>query len=385
MTKAAAYINDIASFLPNNPVDNEHIEQVLGMVGGKPSRSRRLVLRSNGIKTRYYAIDPATGKYTHNNAQMTAEAVRDLIKKGGIKPEDMECLCCGTSSPDQLKPAHGHMVHGELASPPCEVVSTSGVCSSGMTAMKYAYMGVALGLHKTAVCTGSEFASSFMTAVNFEQEIKSRIARLEKSPEIAFEKDFLRWMLSDGAGAALICSKPNNNRISLRIDWIDYLSFAGDMPVCMYSGAIKKESDYLKGWREADNPLDAVKQGYFTVKQDARLLDKHVVKVTVGRALPSIAARRRLKPDDITWFLPHYSSEYFREKLQDSMTANSFAIPFDRWFTNLTKVGNIGSASIYLIMEELMYSGRLKKGDRLLCYIPESARFSVCYMHLTAT
>ena len=60
-----------------------------------------------------------------------------------------------------------------------------------------------------------------------------------------------------------------------------------------------------------------------------------------------------------------------------------FGIPMERWFTNLTHTGNIGSAAIYLILEELMYSGKLKKGDRLLCYVPESARFSVYYMHLT--
>jgi 3-oxoacyl-[acyl-carrier-protein] synthase-3 len=38
---------------------------------------------------------------------------------------------------------------------------------------------------------------------------------------------------------------------------------------------------------------------------------------------------------------------------------------------------------MYVILEELLYSGKLKAGDRLLCYIPESARFSICYMLLT--
>ncbi|MEK7841888.1 MAG: beta-ketoacyl-ACP synthase III [Deltaproteobacteria bacterium] len=379
----AVYINDIAGFLPNEPIGNDEIEHVLGMVGGKPSRSKKLVLRNNGIKTRYYAIDPQTGKYTHNNAQMTAEAVRALSKKSGFNLNDMEVLSCGTSSPDQFKPAHGQMVQGELGCPPCEVITTAGVCSSGMTAMKYGYMNVALGLSKTAVCAGSEFASSFMRGANFEPEIHARIDKLEKHPELGFEKDFLRWMLSDGAGAALISSKPNQNRISLRIDWIDYLSFAGDMQVCMYSGAIKQEDGYLKGWREADDPLDIIKQGYFSSKQDARLLDKHIISVSVERALLPIAAKRGLRADEIVWFLPHYSSEYFREKLYNSMASNGFNIPFNRWFTNLTVKGNVGAASIYLIIEELLYSGRLKKGDRLLCYIPESARFSICYMLLT--
>jgi len=58
-------------------------------------------------------------------------------------------------------------------------------------------------------------------------------------------------------------------------------------------------------------------------------------------------------------------------------------IPYGRWFTNLTEKGNTGSAAIYIILEELFSSGRLKPGQRLLCFIPESGRFSHCFMHLT--
>lgn len=383
MTAKSVYITDLAGFLPNAPVDNDNIERVLGMVGGKPSHSRRLVLRNNGIKTRYYAIDPATGRYTHNNAQLAAEAVRRLSAKSGISLNEVECLTCGTSSPDLLQPSHGQMVHGELGSHPCEVVTTAGVCSSGITSMKYAYMSVALGLTKNAVATGSECVSGFMRASNFEPEMKARIEKLEKHPAIGFEKDFLRWMLSDGAGAALLTNQPQAQKLSLRIEWMDYLSFAGDMPVCMYSGAIRQEDGTLKAWRESEDPMDVVRWNYMSVKQDARLLDEHIMKVSVERALIPIVKKRSLKPEDVTWFLPHYSSEYFRPRLHDTMSANGFGIPYERWFTNLTSKGNIGSAAIYLIIEELLDSGALRKGDRLLCYIPESARFSICYMLLT--
>ncbi len=377
------YINDLASFLPNAPVDNESIEKVLGMVGGKPSRSRKTVLRSNGIQMRHYAIDPNTGKFTHNNAQLTSEAIRSLVKKSRIGAGEIGCISCGTSSADQLQPSHGYMVHGELGYPPCEVSTSAGVCTSGMLAMKYGYMNVALGLTSHAVTSGSEFVSSFMRSVYFEPEIQDQIENLKKRPEIAFEKDFLRWMLSDGAGAALLSAKPNEGRHSLRIDWIDHVSFAGDMPVCMYSGAIKRDDGSLQSWREVDDLYDAIKGSYFAVKQDARLLGEHIIPVIVDRALLPIAAKRGLKAGDVTWFLPHYSSEYFRQRLHDGLAAGGFNIPFERWFTNLTSKGNVGSAAIYMIIEEMLYSGKLKKGDRLLCMIPESARFSVCYMLLT--
>jgi len=380
---ANVYITDLAGFLPNAPVANDQMEQVLGMVGGKPSRARRIMLRNNGIHTRYYAIDPFTGAYTHNNAQMAAQAVRGLLERSGLSPDRIDYLACGTAGPDQIKPAHGHMVHGELGWPPLEVVSTAGVCTSGMSAMKFAFLSVAGGLAHNAISTGSEFASSFMRATNFAPEMEAQLADIENRPELAFEKDFLRWMLSDGAGAALLGSAPDPDRLSLRVDWIEGLSFAGEMPTCMFSGAIKLADGRIKGWREAANPQDVLTQGYFAVKQDARMLNEQVLPATVQRALPPIARRHDLRAQDVTWFLPHYSSEYFRERLHDAMAACGFAIPMERWFSNLTSKGNIGSAAMYLILEELLYSGRLKKGDRLLCYIPESARFSVYYMQLT--
>ena len=380
---AKAYITDIASFLPNAPVSNDEIENVLGMVNGKPSRSRKIVLRNNGILTRHYAIDPATGGYTHTNAQLGAEAVRALVKKSGFDLNTLECLCTGTASPDLGQPAHGFMVHGELGTPPCEVFTAAAVCTSSATALRYAMLNVEAGQYKNAISLGSEFPSRYMRGRNFEPEMEGLVAELEQRPELGFEKDFLRWMLSDGAGAALVKPQPNPDRPSLRIDWIDLVSLAGDMPVCMHCGGNKRADGSMQYWHEAEDPLDIVRQGFYALKQDARLLSENVVTAWVDRAFMSIAKRRALKPDDITWFLPHYSSEYFRPRLHDRMAEKGFAIPYERWFTNLPRVGNIGSASMYLMMEELLYSGRLKAGDKLLCAIPESGRFIFCYMHLT--
>lgn len=380
---AKAYITDIASFLPNAPVGNDDIETVLGMVNGKPSRSRKIVLRNNGIQSRHYAIDPQTGRYTHTNAQLAATAARALAQKSGFDLNELECLCVGTSSPDLVQPSHGHMVHSELAIPPCEVHTSAAVCTSSMSALRYAMLNVRSGERRNAIGIGSEFPSRYMRGRNFEPEIDSFVAELEQRPELAFEKDFLRWMLSDGAGAVLVQPRPNSNRLSLRIDWIEMISLAGDMPVCMYCGGNKRADGSMQSWHEVENPLDIVRQGFYALKQDARLLNENILPAWIDRALVPVMQKRGVPANDITWFLPHYSSEYFRERLYERMKQKGFEIPQERWFSNLTRVGNVGSASIFLILEELFYSGRLKPGDRLLCAVPESARFSFCFMHLT--
>lgn len=379
----AVYITDVASFLPNAPVANDQMEKSLGMVNQLPSRTRRIILRNNKIEKRHYAIDPISGRQTHSNVQLTAEAIRKLKPYSDFSPADIECLCCGTSSPDQLMPGHAPMVHGELGGHPCEVLSASGICVAGMSALKYAWMSVACGQTDNAVATGSELASSFMRSSFCKPASSEKIEQLEKQESLSFDADFLRWMLSDGAGAVFLSKRPSDSSLSLRVEWIDMLSFAHELEPCMYAGANKNDDGTLQGWREQKSLEDAINNGSFTVKQDVKLLNKEIIKTAVDRTLPTLIAKHQLKPEQIDWFLPHYSSDYFRKGLHDRMADIGFAIPFKRWHTNLSQKGNTGSASIYIMLEELFHSGKLNKDEKLLCFIPESGRFSMCYMLLT--
>ena len=382
MADAQVYVTRTGAYLPNAPVGNDAMERILGQVGARPSRARRTILRSNGILSRHYAIDPVTLLFNDTNAGMTAKAVRALGSTGSALPP-IGCLACGTSIADQLMQGHGVMVHGELGWPACEVVSTGGICVAGMTALKYAYMAVASRQHRAAVATGSELSSASMRADAFSPEIEAKVESLEQHPELAFEKDFLRWMLSDGAGAVLLESAPLATGVSLRVDWLDILSYAGTMETCMYAGAVKQADGRLKGWQHFS--AEAIRCGsVMAVMQDVKLLHEEVVRHTVEKPLVSLTARRELRASDIDHFLPHYSSLYFRDKLHAGMRAAGLEIPLSRWFSMIETIGNAGSASIYVMLDALFRSGRIAPGQRLLCFVPESGRFSSAFLHLTA-
>lgn len=378
------FINDIAAFLPNNPVSNDEMEAVLGMINNLPSRTRKIVLRNNKIRTRYYAIDPVSKKPTHTNAQLTAEAVRLLNPYNEFLLDDVQYLSCGTSSPDQIMPGHGLMVQGELGVGPCEVVTTAGICLSGVTALKNAYMNVAMGFSGNAIATGSEMSSSFTRSQIGQSIDPQKIDEINKKPVLSFEEDFLRWMLSDGAGAMFLSNNPRENGLSLKIEWIEILSYANEFRTCMYAGASSNNGRGTKGWMEFLSLHDAVNDGVFNIKQDVKLLNENIITVSVNRALKHVMEKYSLDPEKISWFLPHYSSNYFRKPLQERMNEIGFAVPDSLWFTNLEYKGNTGAASIYIILEELFHSNKIKKGDSILCFIPESGRFSVGYMLLTA-
>jgi 3-oxoacyl-[acyl-carrier-protein] synthase-3 len=372
------FLTRTAAFLPFSPVSNEDIEEVLGRIGGKASRARRLILRSNGIQSRHYAIDRATGKLAMTNAQLTASAIRAL----GDDIGQVDCLATGTSLPDQLMPNHAVMVHGELGWPRLEVVACAGICLAGTAALKHAWLSVRAGDARRAVATGSELASAVMRGSNFEAELEHKLEALEARPEIAFEKDFLRWMLSDGAGAVLLEREPRGP-LSLRVEWIDLSSAAHELPVCMYAGADKNAEGGLDGWART-SPADWHRDSTFSVKQDVRLLNENIVRATLGEPLAAVIEKRGLKSKDIDWFLPHLSSNYFVEPVSRCLEAMGFAIPRERWFSNLAQKGNTGSASPYIMLDELFRSGRIQPGHKLLMFVPESGRFSSGFIYMEA-
>ena len=372
------YITKISKFLPNQPVSNDEMEAKLGEINGESSKAKRIVLRNNGIKQRYYALD-SQANATHTNAELVKNAIEGLYGDSLCKT-DIEVLSCGTSTPDQMLPSHTAMVHGLLANGNLEINSASGVCLAGMSSLKYGYMSVMSGNSNNAVCTGSERVSSWMRADKFSKEVEE-LKKLEEKPIIAFKKDFLRWMLSDGAGAFLLQNKPNNNSLSLRIDWMDGYSFAHELETCMYAGGDKQKDGTIKPWSDY-NVNELLEKSIFSIKQDVKLLDEFVLAKGV-ESMQMMFKKKNKNASDLDYFLPHISSYYFADKLKNLMKESNINIPESSWFTNLDKVGNIGAASIYLMLEELFASGKLKKGQKILLSVPESGRFSYMYAHLT--
>ncbi|CAK9094280.1 3-oxoacyl-[acyl-carrier-protein] synthase 1 (3-oxoacyl-[acyl-carrier-protein] synthase I) (Beta-ketoacyl-ACP synthase I) (KAS I), partial [Durusdinium trenchii] len=323
------------------------------------------VLDYNGIETRHYAIDPETGKPTHTNAQMTAEAVRRLLERTHMSADEIQCLVCGTSSADQVIPSHAAMVHGELGCTPCELVSTTGVCCSGMSAFKYGYMNVLSGLTENAITTGSELASISFRASRFTPQVERAVNEFNQEPMLAFENEFLRWMLSDGAGAVLISDSPSDDSLSLRVDWIELKSYANSAETCMYFGGVKTADGGLESFRGIDDPMDLVGGGYLSLGQDVRVLRENLPR-TVREIYLASQEKHALEPQEVDWFLPHYSSEGFREPLQQGLTEVDCDIPVDRWFTNLKSKGNTGSASIYIIRKSFSIRGGRNRRERVV-------------------
>lgn len=371
------YITKAAKYLPNEAVSNDEMEEYLGLINDNASKARRIILRNNKITNRYYAVDK-NGKSTHSNAELTRNAIVQLFDEK-FTDQDVEVLSCGTSSPDVIAPSHAAMVHGLLKNRSVELNSSMGICCSGMNALKYGFLSIRAGNSKNAICTGSEKVSTWLSAKKYNHEIVN-LKNLEEQPIIAFKKDFLRWMLSDGAGAFLLENKLGGD-ISLKIEWMESFSYAFELETCMYAGGDKLENGEIKPWSDF-TPEQWLNESVFAVKQDVKLLDEFILPKGV-QSMSEAMSKNNITADQIDYFLPHVSSHFFVDGLKKGLNEKGIVLTDEKWFMNLLRVGNVGSASIYIAVEELMNSGKLKKGNRILLSVPESGRFSFAYAYLT--
>lgn len=371
------FITKTASYFPNEPVGNEEMEDYLGLIGGKPSRVKNIILHQNGIKRRFYALNKKQG-ITHTNAEMAAASIKNMLPNPSER-DKVQVLACGTSSPDQFLPSHASMVHGEAFRQPMEIYSLAGVCMTSIAALKTCYMSIRSGNSWNAVCSTSELSSAALQSKSYEKEYED-MANASANPIIAFEKDFLRFMLSDGAACCLLEREPCRG-VALEIDWIECISYANKMPVCMYMGGELDSQGNLVGWKNFSID-DWEKNSIWALKQNVKILNIQAIPLFVD-AIERALSIHGTPEESIDYVIPHISSMYFYNVLAKELEERGINLPTSKWFTNLTTVGNIGAAAIFAALDELLKTKKLEDGEKILLLVPESGRFSYGVVLLT--
>jgi 3-oxoacyl-[acyl-carrier-protein] synthase III len=173
-----------------------------------------------------------------------------------------------------------------------------------------------------------------------------------------FMSVFLRFMLSDGAGALLLEGKPRRDGLSLKVDWTYSRSFANEAPLCM-----KLESEPRR------------------LSQDTKILVKYMAPLS-KRAVEGALFKYGETLDRYTVVLPHMSSYYFEPSVRRIMDELSPGRQVPYW-TNLRTAGNTGAASIFIMLDEYLKTQPVSSGDRILLFVPESGQFNCVVVSLS--
>lgn len=371
-----AYIIGTGVDLPGDPVGNDEMETYLGRVGGRASALGRRVLRWNGIESRHYALN-ADGAPTHTNAGMCAHAVRRAAQAAGMSLSGLGHLAAATTQGDLLVPGHAAQVHAELACGPLEIASFQSVCGSALMAAKSAWQAVRTGEAAAAAACAGEHASRWFRPHFFEGT-----ALVDDKGRVAMEAEYLRWTLSDGAGAIWLGPEPAKQGVSLRVDWIDIVSHADRFDPCMWAGAtLADRHDLQRAWPFL-GPQGAFNAGAVALQQDFTLL-KTIIRAWIGVYLEKVD-QGRIDPGAVDHLLLHYSAKSLLEEIVRLLTDTGAMIDEARWFNTLARTGNTGSASIWIMLDALLRERAPRPGETVLAVVPESGRGLVGFMHMTA-
>ena len=206
---------------------------------------------------RHYAIDEHGDDAAR--AAMAAAAIAAAWQRAVLRLRTVDC-CAPAPPAASAMPGFANMVQGELPRRPMDTSSHHGVCAAAWRR-----------------CSTRRGRWSWRRAAarwSWTSEVPSRLFKRSRfAPrgyDIDFDAHFLRWMLSDGAGAWLLEHAAAQRRRSLRLQLGAHRSFTGDYPVCMQVGLppARQPASYLDYASFAAAEAD----GAFLLRQDIRLL-----------------------------------------------------------------------------------------------------------------
>lgn len=356
------YITGTGSFLPGPPIDNNSIENYMGVIEGE-HLVKRQVLAANGIRSRHYALD-TNQKETYDVYQLAVMAARSCLS--GITPRvPISYLSAGTTHAPYSGPGIASIVHSQLAQQailpePVEANSNSGICTSSAMGVINAFRAIESGTHRSALCIGTEQSTQALKSTAFRLIQDTEVIKRDLKRSQWFMSVFLRFMLSDGAGAWLLESQAREERPCFRIDWTFARSYASEAPLCMHY----------------DNRSARL-------SQDVDVLSKYLF-VFASRFVTECFEVHNEKLDHYQIILPHLSSFFFQRKMERLLTqlcVDKCKQP--RTWTNLETAGNTGAASIFVMLDQFARTQKLRAGERLLLFIPESGQFNFVMISLT--
>ena len=317
----------------------------------------------NGIVQRHYAQDDRQ-QPTHDVYDLAARAAQACLAEQTPR-HPLSFLAVGTTYAPLAGPGIASLVHSRLklagvVDHPLEISSHGGICTASAAALVAAIRSVKLGEHKSALCIGTEHASEVLKS-SVIRPIDDRAEHSDVRKSQWFMSVFLRFMLSDGAGACVLEGEPRPEGLSLRVDWTHSLSFANEAPLCM----------------KLDNATRLL-------SQDVGILSRYFYRLA-EKFVAAALDRHQEQLDSYRMVLPHMSSFFFRRKMEKMMQelSGNANRPVPYW-TNLATAGNTGAASIYVMLNQFLKERPPVAGDRLLLFIPESGQFNFVLVSLTA-
>lgn len=305
-----AKITGIASYVPDDILTNDELAQMV-------DTSDEWITTRVGIKERRILREVGTG-----SSDLGARAVKALIEKTGVKPEDIEVIICATSNPDYRFPSTASIIAEKVGIKTTYGYDIQAACAGFLVALQAGAAYIQAGLYKKVIVVAAEKMSSM---INYKDRNTCPLF---------------------GDAAACVLLEPTDEQIGV-IDSVFHTDGIGLPHLVMTGGGSVRPASHA-----------TIDKGEHYVYQDGRFVFKHAVADMISSS-DTVMHRNNLTIDDIDYVIPHQANLRIIEAI-----AERFNIPEEKLLINIGHYGNTSAASIPLCLAE--FESKFKKGDKFI-------------------
>lgn len=336
-----AVIAGSGSEIAPNLVTNE-------MLGRIMNTTDDWIQERTGVRTRYF-VDRGV-----STSQLAEPAARRALEAAGVAPADIDLVVFATMTPDYYFPGCGGLLQARLGIPAVACFDLRQQCSGFLYGLQLADAHIRAGLASTVLLVGAEVHSGFMPwgAASWARlcgQIDTPIPQEEWDTNTATRN--LSVLFGDAAAAVVLRARegeaPGRGLIDhqLHADGTD----AGKLCV---PGVGFRHRPYVDAGRVARAEYVPAMDGRYVFK----MATTHMIDVA-----RSLLQRNGVSLDDVSLVLMHQANLRINEYVQKALGLSDSKV-----IHNIERYANTTAATIPLLWDEAMRSGRLRDGDLVL-------------------
>jgi len=289
--------------LPERVVTNDELAALI-------DTNDEWITSKTGIKTRHVCT-------TETLADLAEGAAREAIEKSGLTISDVDIVICGTVSSDYITPALACVVSQRLGieRPAFDV---NGACSGFIYMLDVADAYISAGKAKNILLVAAEMLSRHTDWT-------------DRATCVLF---------GDGAGACVVSAGNALKYIRVNAD-------GNADPLYAKAGT-------------GNNPFAPEPLTQTFIRMEGQKVFKFAVK-TIEDEIERALAALGLDAGNVDYFLLHQANLRIIDAARSRLGQ-----PAEKFPTNISKYGNMSSASIIILLDEMLEESKIKPGDTLM-------------------
>jgi 3-oxoacyl-[acyl-carrier-protein] synthase III len=326
-------------YVPGKPVPNAALARVM-------ETSPEWIEQRTGIGQRYFAPDGVGA------SDLALPAAQAAIAAAGLYPEDIDYILFNTMTPDYLFPGSGALLAAKLGLQGVPALDLRQQCAAMPYSLQLADALTTAGAARHVLVVGAEAHAGFMpwqdwALLEGEEDGKAEPAAFGH----ATQHRGMSILFGDGAGALVLApaNEPGAGLIGARVHSDG-----------RFHDALRVDAGGFRRRPFLDEAMLA--RGEHIPRMNGRELFKSAVQ-RLPQVVRELCAAHSVALESVDWFIAHQANERINQAVREALHLPERKVP-----SNIARFGNTSSATIPILLDELLRDGTVRRGQ-LLCFM----------------